>query len=67
MYLADQPGGASKGTYGWGGAAGTVAFVDPARRVRGTIMVNYFPSDRYPLRQQVLGALARDAARLGDR
>lgn len=67
VLLADQPGGAGKGTYGWGGAAGTVAFVDPSRGVRGTIMVNYFPSNRYPLREQVLGALARDAARLGAR
>ena len=30
VYLADGPGGTpSKGTYGWGGAAGTIAFVDP--------------------------------------
>ena len=29
VYLADVPGGAGKGTYGWGGAAGTIAWVDP--------------------------------------
>ena len=35
------PGGRpGKGTYGWGGAAGTVAYVDPANRTRGTIMLN---------------------------
>jgi len=67
VYLADQPGGASKGTYGWGGAAGTVGWVDPVRKVRGTIMVNYFPADKWPLRQQVIGALARDAAALTGR
>ena len=65
MYLADGPGGfPSKGTYGWGGAAGTIAFVDPARHVRGTVMVNYFPADRWPVRQQTVRALAQDAARL---
>ena len=64
VYLADQPGGASKGSYGWGGAAGTVAIVDSARRFRGTIMVNYFPGERWPLAKETFAALARDAARL---
>lgn len=64
VYLADGPGGMpSKGTYGWGGAAGTVAFVDPVRRVRGTIMVNYFPADRWPVRQETVQALAADLSR----
>ncbi|WP_375403585.1 serine hydrolase domain-containing protein [uncultured Sphingomonas sp.] len=60
VYLADRPGGPSKGTYGWGGAAGTIAYIDPVKRVRGTIMVNYFPAERWPLRQDVPTALARD-------
>ncbi len=65
VYLADGPGGMpSKGTYGWGGAAGTVAFVDPVKRVRGTIMVNYFPADRWPVRQEAVRALATDLSRL---
>ncbi|GGB28616.1 serine hydrolase [Sphingomonas metalli] len=65
VYLADGPGGfPGKGTYGWGGAAGTVAWVDPVHKVRGTIMVNYFPSDRYPLRQAVVAALMKDSMRL---
>ncbi len=64
VYLADGPGGMpSKGTYGWGGAAGTVAFVDPVKRVRGTIMVNYFPADRWPVRQETVQALAADLPR----
>jgi CubicO group peptidase (beta-lactamase class C family) len=64
VYLADGPGGMpSKGTYGWGGAAGTVAFVDPVKKVRGTIMVNYFPADRWPVRQEAVRALATDLAR----
>ncbi len=63
VYLEDKPGGASKGTYGWGGAAGTIAWVDPVKRVRGTIMVNYFPSDKWPLRDQVVPALIADLRR----
>jgi len=63
VYLTDGPGGfPSKGTYGWGGAAGTIAFVDPAKRARGTIMVNYFPGERWPLRAEAVGALAADVA-----
>ncbi|MEH3157427.1 MAG: serine hydrolase [Sphingomonas taxi] len=61
VYLADVPGGASKGTYGWGGAAGTVAWVDPVKKVRGTVMVNYFPADRWPVRSDVVKALYTDA------
>jgi len=64
VYLADVPGGASKGTYGWGGAAGTIAWVDPVKQVRGTVMVNYFPAERWPIRREVTAALFRDAARL---
>ena len=68
VYLEDGPGGfPGKGTYGWGGAAGTIAWVDPVRRFRGTVMVNYFPADRWPVRAETAAALARDAARLGHR
>ena len=64
VYLADKPGGPGKGTYGWGGAAGTIAYVDPTNRVRGTIMVNYFPDSKWPLRQEIPPAVARDLAQL---
>lgn len=57
VYLADVPGGASKGTYGWGGAAGTVAWVDPVNKVRGTIMVNYMPPNKWPLRHEATQAV----------
>ena len=60
--LADQP-GVGKGTYGWGGAAGTIAWVDPVRHARGTVMVNYFPASQWPLRADVAAALGRDVAR----
>jgi CubicO group peptidase (beta-lactamase class C family) len=55
--LRDTPGGLSKGTYGWGGAAGTKAFVDPVRKLRATVMVNYIPSEKWPVRADVVRAL----------
>jgi CubicO group peptidase (beta-lactamase class C family) len=57
VYLADATSGPRKGTYGWGGAAGTIGWVDPARRLRGTVMVNYMPSEKWPLRQDLNKAL----------
>ncbi|MEO8375458.1 MAG: serine hydrolase domain-containing protein [Sphingomonas bacterium] len=63
VFLEDKPGGPSKGTYGWGGAAGTIAWVDPARHARGTVMVNYFPGEKWPLREEIATALATDTAR----
>ncbi len=62
--INDTPGGVPKGTYGWGGAAGTIAFADPVRKVRGTVMVNYFPGETYPLRNEVLPAFRADVERL---
>ncbi|WP_425230873.1 serine hydrolase domain-containing protein [Sphingomonas sp.] len=65
VYLTDGPGGfPGRGTYGWGGAAGTIAFVDPAHHFRATFMANYMPADRYPVRAELAAALVRDAARL---
>ncbi len=63
VYLRDVPGGASKGTYGWGGAAGTIAWVDPARKLRSTVMVNYFPADKWPVRADVVKALYAEGRR----
>jgi CubicO group peptidase (beta-lactamase class C family) len=62
--IADEPGGRRSGSYGWGGAAGTLAWVDPARRMRATVMVNYFPDNRWPTRTDIPAALAKDIARL---
>lgn len=64
VYLEDGPNGfPSKGTFGWGGAAGTIAFVDPVRRFRASIMVNYMPDEKWGLRQEIPVALMKDAAR----
>ena len=40
--------GAFEGTFGWGGAAGTVAFVDTKRKLRAVCMAQYVPSNVYP-------------------
>ncbi|MBX9797330.1 serine hydrolase [Sphingomonas sp.] len=61
--LADTPGGPGKGTYGWGGAAGTIAWVDPARRQRVTVMVNYIPAGQWPLRTDFMKAFYADTAK----
>ena len=62
VYLVDIPGGPSKGTYGWGGAAGTIAWVDPVRKVRATGMVNYIPGEKWPFRRDFTKALYADLA-----
>jgi len=61
--LTDTPGGPAKGTYGWGGAAGTIAWVDRARQQRVTVMVNYIPGERWPLRADFAKAFYVDTAR----
>ena len=64
VYLTDGPGGfPGKGTYGWGGAAGTIAFVDPKSHLRATVMVNYMPGEHWPIRTELGRALMQDAAR----
>ncbi len=63
VYLKDSPGVASKGTYGWGGAASTLAWIDPVKNIRGIVMVNYMPTEHWPLRADLDKALAADAMR----
>lgn len=60
--LADVPGGPGKGTYGWGGAAGTIAWVDREHQTRGVVMVNYMPANTWPVRDQTVHALMEDYA-----
>ncbi|OYY91852.1 MAG: serine hydrolase [Sphingomonas sp. 28-66-16] len=62
VYLVDIPGGPGKGTYGWGGAAGTIAWVDPVHHLRATAMVNYIPGEKWPLRPDFTKALYADIA-----
>lgn len=63
VILEDQGGSMGAGTYGWGGAAGTIAFVNPVKKVRGTVMVNYFPGEKWPVRAETTKALQTDLAR----
>ena len=54
--------GAQAGIFGWGGAAGTVAFVDMKRGLRATMMTQYMPSDIYPLTAEFTKAVLADLA-----
>ncbi len=61
VYLADKPGGPGKGTFGWGGAAGTIGWADPVHKVRGVAMINLF-SDK-ELKREASKAIYADLAR----
>lgn len=65
VVLEDKSNAMNAGAYGWGGAAGTVAWVNPAKKVRGTIMVNYFPGEKWPIREETLKTLFTDMAAYG--
>jgi CubicO group peptidase (beta-lactamase class C family) len=39
----------SPGTFGWGGAANTNFWIDPKEEVIGILMLQYMPSDTYPI------------------
>lgn len=56
--LPDSPTGG--GIYGWAGAAGTIAFVDPARGIRFGAYANYMPSEAYPFQRDVTGRFLAD-------
>jgi CubicO group peptidase (beta-lactamase class C family) len=48
------------GGFGWGGAAGTVFALDPARRAVMVLMVQHMPSEGYPLRKEWREAMRAD-------
>lgn len=52
--------GEQAGTYGWGGAAGTVAFVDMKRGLRAGMYTQYMPADTYPLHTEFPKAVVAD-------
>ncbi|MGN6374850.1 MAG: serine hydrolase domain-containing protein [Sphingomonas sp.] len=60
LFLNDVPNGVGAGTFGWFGAAGTIGFFDPRKNLRVTVMVNYFPGDKWPLYADVVRALYSD-------
>ncbi|MFN3863423.1 MAG: serine hydrolase domain-containing protein [Erythrobacter sp.] len=56
-------GGRSVGqTFGWGGAAGTLAAVDFGLKLRSTLFTQYMPSEAYPIRDEFLAAMEADMA-----
>ena len=50
------------GSYGWGGAAGTVAFVNFDAGLRAGLFTQYMPSDAYPIHSAFPEAVAKDLA-----
>lgn len=58
-----NPGGMPVGAYAWGGAAGTKFFVDPARNLAVVVMLQYLPSNRFPLNEDLALAVNTDMAR----
>jgi CubicO group peptidase (beta-lactamase class C family) len=61
VYLADKAGGPGKGTFGWGGAAGTIGWADPKHKLRGTVMINLFGDTA--LKREASAAIYADLAR----
>jgi len=56
-------GGRSKGSsFGWGGAAGTLAAVDFDLGLRTGLFTQYMPSETYPIRDEFLAAMEADLA-----
>ena len=50
------------GNFGWGGAAGTLAFVNLSTGLRGNLMTQYMPAETYPLQSAFTAAVLKDAA-----
>ena len=53
-------GRSTKGQFGWGGAAGTLAAVDFGLNLRTGLYTQYMPPETYPMRQEFIAALASD-------
>ena len=43
----------SWGEFFWGGAASTIFWVDKKNNVTATMMTQYMPSDKYPIREEL--------------
>lgn len=54
--------GDQAGTYGWGGAAGTVALVHMKRGLRAAMFTQYMPAEAYPIHDAFPAAVAADLA-----
>jgi len=58
--------GAEVGSYGWGGAAGTIGFLHFGTGTRATMMTQYMPSDLYAVDEQFPAAVMADVISQGD-
>ncbi len=52
--------GEERGTFGWGGAAGTVALVDLRRGLRASLFTQFMRSDAYPVHSEFPAAVLAD-------
>jgi len=55
------------GSFGWGGAAGTLGAVDYNLGMRTALWTQYMPSDAFPIRDEYLAALEADLTSLRER
>ena len=58
--------GSEAGSYGWGGAAGTVGFVHFGSGTRATLMTQYMPAEFYQVQEQFPAAVRADLDAQGD-
>ena len=59
--------GVEAGTFGWAGAAGTIAFADLKRGWRGGFYAQYMPASAYPIQGEFPQVAMKDAlAALGE-
>ncbi len=67
-WIAGQGHGAGgrsvNGTFGWGGAAGTLGAVDYGLKLRTGLFTQYMPADIYPVRDEFLAAVKSDLTRM---
>ncbi len=55
------------GTFGWGGAAGTLGAVDYDLGMRTALWTQYMPTDAYPIRDEYMAALEADLTAMRER
>jgi CubicO group peptidase (beta-lactamase class C family) len=65
VVLPGQKSPSAPGSYGWGGAAGTLFSVDPARNALMVFMTQFMPESAYPTAVEIPAAIAKDLAARG--
>ncbi len=55
------------GSFGWGGAAGTLGAVDYNLGLRTALWTQYMPSDAYPIRDEYMAAIEADLTAMRER